>query len=181
MRSGGRVFALVMRMGEVGVLGSQDLGSRSPSNVVTAGPWTSRDSYVAETAIAIDRLIAKVERLERREEALEARVAELAEHTQQANRLQALAESLRNSRDYKVDEASRQIRDLRVRLDLIEGPKSVFAALPHKSLADIDRRLSELGAADIAADATQRHLRIAQFTIGFLVAALIGLGAGLFF
>jgi phage shock protein A len=169
-----------MRMREVGVLGSQDLGSRSPSNVVTAGPWTSRDSYVAETAVAIDRLVAKVERLERREEALNARVAELAEHAQQASRLQSLAESLRNSRDYKVGELARQIKDLRGRLDVFEGPKTVFAGLAFKTLADIDRRLAELTAADIKAEAAQRHLKAAQLVIGFLTAAVLGLGARVF-
>jgi hypothetical protein len=54
---------------------TQDHGAKSSGGVVTAGPWSARDSYVAETAVTIDRLTAKLERLERREEALKQQVA----------------------------------------------------------------------------------------------------------
>jgi uncharacterized protein YoxC len=120
------------------------------STVVTNGPWTGRDAYVAETAVTLDRLTAKIERLERQEEALLKRVAELTEHAQQAGRLQALAESLRNSRDYKLDEVFRLVRDVRGRVDAIEGPRTEFNALTHKTLGAIDRKLAELSAVQAA-------------------------------
>ncbi len=126
------------------MLGTQELGAKSPGNVVTAGPWLARDSFVAETAVLLDRLAAKIERLERREEALHAKVADLIEHTQQSGRLQALAESLRNSRDYKLDETVRLMKELRGRVDAIEGPRSDYAVLTHRSFVAIDRKFAEL-------------------------------------
>ncbi|MDQ8698652.1 hypothetical protein [Hyphomicrobium sp. LHD-15] len=128
------------------MLGTQELGAKGAGNVVTAGPWLARDSYVAETAVLLDRLSAKIERLERREEALHAKVADLIEHTQQSGRLQALAESLRNSRDYKLDETVRLIKELRGRIDAIEGPRSDYAVLTHRSFVAIDRKFAELAA-----------------------------------
>lgn len=129
------------------MLGTQELGARGPGGVVTAGPWIARDSYVAETAVIIDRLTAKIERLERREEVLNAKVAELVEHTQQASRFQALAESLRNSRDYKLDEMVRLAKELRGRIEAIEGPRADYHGLTYKTLAAIDGKLRELSEA----------------------------------
>jgi len=128
------------------VLGTQDLGAKGPSggNVVTAGPWNARDSFIAETAVLIDRLTAKIERLERREQVLTEKVIELVDHAQQAGRFQALSESLRNSRDYKLDETARVVKDMRVRLDAIEGPRAEYNLAAHKSFIDVDRKLAEL-------------------------------------
>ena len=122
----------------------QELGSRDPNGVVTAGPWMQRDGYVADTAIAIERLTAKIERLERREDALQKQVAELVEFSQQAGRFQSLAESLRNSRDYKIDDVSRQMRDMRARLEAIEGPKTDFTDRTYRTFVDMSRQLTEL-------------------------------------
>ncbi len=159
--------------GEVGVLGSQDLGARGPSGVVTAGPWIARDSYVAETAVAIDRLTAKIERLERREEVLKAQVAELIEHAQQASRLQALAESLKNSRDFKVDEMVRMIKDLRARLDAVEGPRGEYGGITHKNLAAMDRKLAELSTSTGREGHLMTRLQVAGWTAALSVSALI--------
>lgn len=162
----------VMR-GEVGVLGSQELGARGPSGVVTAGPWIARDSYVAETAVAIDRLTAKIERLERREEALKAQVAELIEHTQQASRLQSLAESLKNSRDFKLDEMVRLIKDVRGRVEALEGPRPDFHALTHKSVVAIDRKLAELSSLESRDARLISRLKLAGMTAAVSLSALV--------
>jgi DNA repair exonuclease SbcCD ATPase subunit len=158
------------------VLGSQDLGARSPSNVVTAGPWNARDGYIAETAVTIDRLTAKIERLERREEALKAQVAELVEHTQQSNRFQALAESLRNSREHKLEEALRVMKDLRSRIEAIEGPRSEYSGLLHRNLSVINQKLIELAAParrDVAQVWQQRAVQAATFSFAVVLAAVV--------
>lgn len=152
------------------MLGTQEFGAKSSGGVVTAGPWSSRDSYVAETAVLIDRLAAKIERLERREEALTAKVADLIEHAQQSGRLQALAESLRNSRDYKLDETIRQMKELRGRVDAVEGPRSDYALLTHRSFVAIDRKFAE-----IAEEARSKTFHLAgwQRFAGCLAAACV--------
>ena len=139
-----REYEFVLRMREVGVSGSLELGARGPGGVVTAGPWVARDAYIAETAVAIDRLSAKIERLERREEALAKQVAELIQHAQQTSRFQALMESLRNSRDYKLDEMMRQLKDVRARVETMEGPRADYNSLTYKTFIAVDRKLAEI-------------------------------------
>ncbi|WP_295557353.1 hypothetical protein [uncultured Hyphomicrobium sp.] len=157
---------------------TQDLGARGPNSVVTAGPWNGRDSYIAETAVTLDRLTAKIERLEQREEALKARVAELIEHAQQASRLQALAESLRNSRDYKLDEIIRQVKDTRGRLDAIEGPRSEYAALTYRSFIAVDRKLAEISASLTRSARFAGWLQASGVVIGLVAVTAGALFAG---
>jgi hypothetical protein len=143
-------IGFVMRQREVSVRGSFEIGARGPDGVVMAGPWPQRETpqpTAADESPTLERLTAKLDRLERREEALHKQVAELIEQSHQAGRLQALAESLRNSRDYKVDEVVRQVKDLRGRIEGIEGPLAEFASATHRSLVVIDLKLAELEAA----------------------------------
>jgi phage shock protein A len=148
---------------------------------VTAGPWIARDGYIAETAVTIDRLMAKVERLERREEALKAQVAELVEHAQQGTRFQALAESLRNSRDHKLDELMRQIKDVRVRIETLEGPRTEYNNLTHKTFIAIDRKLAELTAGQVREADRAGRLQMGSVAMGFLAATVMASFAGLVF
>lgn len=150
---------------------AQDHGAKI-SGVVTAGPWSARDSYVAETAVTIDRLTAKIERLERREDALKQQVAELQEHAQQSTRFQALAESLRNSRDYKLDETVRLVKELRARVESLEGPRGEYGTLTHKSLAEVNRKLAELSAGQVRDADRMGRLQPISLAIGFLAAAI---------
>jgi len=148
------------------VRGTQDFGAKDPSNVVMAGPWAGAWAGVSaeavvdacapshdatDIALVLDRLTAKLERLERREADLERLVAELTEKAQQSGRFEALAESLRNSRDYKVDEAARQVRELRGRIEAIEGPRADLAGAAHRSLVAIDRKLAALSRIEVPA------------------------------
>jgi hypothetical protein len=143
---------------EAGVLES---GGKTPNSVVTTGPWAgARDGYIAETAIAIDRLSARIERLERREVALEKQVADLLDHAHQSTRFQALAESLRNSRDYKLDEIIRMIKDLRGRMDAVEGPRAAFNGLTYKTFAAIDGKLAELSLKSAQETVAGRRVRL---------------------
>ncbi|WP_072395943.1 hypothetical protein [Hyphomicrobium sp. CS1GBMeth3] len=147
----------------------------SGSGIVTTGPWNARDGFVAETAVAIDRLTAKLERLERREEALKGQVSDLLDHAQQAQRFQALAESLRNSRDYKVDEMLRLVKDLRARLDAVEGPRAEFGRITYKSLVDVDRKLAALAATDAREARLTAWLQTSNVIAGVLAAALLAM------
>lgn len=152
---------------------TRELGAKGPSSVVTAGPWSARDSFVAETAVVLDRLTAKIERLERREEALKAQVNELLESAQQANRLQALAESLRNSRDYKLDEMIRLVKDVRQRVAAIEGPRADYNTLTYKSFIAVDRKLVELAEAHARPARPFGRLQMSGLAVGFLAATVL--------
>jgi phage shock protein A len=165
---------------EVSVGRTEELGAKGPGGVVTAGPWNVRDSFVAETAVALDRLAAKVERLERREEALKAQVGELLDHAQQTYRFQALAESLRNSRDYKLDEMVRLVKDVRARVEAVEGPRAEFSGLTYKSLVAVDRKLAELAATDAREARLASRLLASNVAVGVLAAALLAVGGSVF-
>lgn len=158
---------------------TQDHGAKSSGGVVTAGPWSARDSYVAETAVTIDRLTAKLERLERREDALKQQVAELQEHAQQSTRFQSLAESLRNSRDYKLDETVRLVKELRARVDSLEGPRAEYGALTHKSFAEVNRKLAELSEGQVREASRVGRLQPVSLAIGFLAAVIAASFIGL--
>jgi chromosome segregation ATPase len=122
------------------------LSINEQSGVVTTGPWAARDSFVAETAIKLDRLQAKIERLEHQGELVKHHVAELVDNAHQANRLQTFEESLRNAREYKIDELLRSAKDAKARLDQIEGSRAVFNNLTYKSFEAVDKKLGELHA-----------------------------------
>lgn len=111
---------------------------------VTQGPWLGRDGFVAETAVQFDRVQASIARLERELEKSRQLIAETAEEAGRTRRFQSFEDTLKNSRDYKLGDLQRGMRDLKVRLDAIEGERSTFAGLTYKSFEAIDKKLTEL-------------------------------------
>ena len=114
--------------------------------MVTQGPWLGRDGFVAETAVQFDRVQASIARLERELEKSRQLIAEMAEEAGRTRRFQSFEDTLKNSRDYKLGDLQRGMRDLKVRLDAIEGERSTFAGLTYKSFEAIDKKLTELNA-----------------------------------
>ena len=127
--------------------------------VVTQGPWLGRDGFVAETAVQFDRVQASIARLERELEKSRQIIAEVAEEASRARRQQSFEDTLKNSRDYKLTDLQRGIRDLKARLDAIEGEKSTFVGLTYKSFESIDNKLAELTALQTLVDRSDRNLR----------------------
>jgi hypothetical protein len=116
-----------------------------PGPKAVGSKWVGRDGFVAEAAVQFDRINANIARLERELEKSRATVAEMAEEANRNRRFQAFEVSLENSRDYKITDLQRICKDVKGRLDVIEGDRSTFAGLTYKSFAQIDRRLAELG------------------------------------
>ena len=85
-------------------------------------------------------------RLERELEKSRATIAEMAEEASRTRRFQAFEETLKNSRDYKITDLQRCCKDIKSRLDTIEGDKTTFLGLAFKSFEPINRKLGELGA-----------------------------------
>jgi chromosome segregation ATPase len=112
--------------------------------VVAQGPWLGRDGFVAETAVQFDRVNASIARLERELEKSRLTVAEMAEEANRTRRFQAFEETIKNSRDYKITDLQRGYRDLKTRLDAIEGEKSSFVGLTYRTFESIDKKLTEL-------------------------------------
>lgn len=110
-----------------------------------SGKWVGRDNFVAEAAVQFERIGGSVSRLERELEKSRQAIAEMAEEATRNKRFEAFEVSLENSRDYKITDMQRSCKDLKARLDAIEGDRGKFAGLTYKSFAPVDRKLAELG------------------------------------
>ncbi len=143
--------------------------------VVTQGPWLGRDGFVAETAVQFDRVQASIARLERELEKSRQTLAELAEEASRTRRFQSFEDSLKNSRDYKLGDMQRCVRDLKVRLDAIEGEKSTFVGLTYKSFEAIDKKLGELSAMQGLAERAEKNVR--RSTMLFIAVAAFAFAA----
>jgi chromosome segregation ATPase len=142
------------------------------------GKWMGRDGFVAEAAVQIDRINATVARLERELDKARATIAEMAEEASRTRRFQAFEVSLENSRDYKISDVQRSCKDLKGRLDAIEGDRSTFAGLTYKSFGAIDRKLAELSALQTclaAAEGAARRNEVLFF--GALAVAALSLAS----
>ncbi len=111
-----------------------------------SGKWIGHEGFVAEAAVQFDRINGTIARLERELEKSRATVTEMAEEASRLRRFEAFEETLKNSRDYKISDLQRSCKDLKSRLDVIEGDRSTFAGLTYKSFEPVNRKLSELGA-----------------------------------
>lgn len=108
------------------------------------GKWVGKDGFVAEAAVQFERIGGTIARLERELEKSRQTIAEMAEEANRNKRFQSFEVSLENSRDYKITDLQRSCKDLKMRLDGIEGDRSKFAGLTYKSFAPVDRKLAEL-------------------------------------
>lgn len=142
--------------------------------VVTHGPWLGRDGFVAETAVRLDKVEGAIARLEREAEKAQRAADELAEEVARVRRFESFEESLRNSRDYKFKESQKAFRDLKARLDSIEGTKSTFVGLTYKSFGSIDKKLAELSTLQARVEKSNRNMR---FCAVLFCAALVSAGA----
>ena len=127
--------------------------------MVAQGPRLGRDGFVAETAVQFDRMQASIARLERELEKSRQALAEVAEEAGRTRRFQTFEETLTNSRDYKITDLQRGFRDVKARLDAIEGEKSTFVGLTYKSFESIDKKLTELAALQVEVEKSQQNVR----------------------
>lgn len=145
--------------------------------VVAQGPWLGRDGFVAETAVQFDRVNGSIARLERELEKSRQIVAEMAEEANRTRRFQAFDETLKNSRDYKITDLQRGFKDVKSRLDAIEGDKGTFVGLTYKSFEPIDRKLVELSAlqtkVEKAEAAARRNATLFFAALGLAAVALV--------
>lgn len=126
------------------IMRGNDVAGQNSGQVVTQGPWNSRDGFIAETAVRIDKALDKIERLEHENGVVQRHISELIDSAESVGRLQSFAETLRNAREYKIDTLERTVADLKGRIEKIEGPKETLLELRYSSLDSVDARLQDL-------------------------------------
>ena len=140
--------------------------------------WVGRDGFVAEAAVQFDRINGTIARLERELEKSRQSIAEMAEEASRTRRFQAFEETLKNSHDYKITELQRCCKDIKSRLDTIEGDKTTFLGLPFKSFEPINRKLAELGALQMQVERAENAARRNEVLFfGALAVAAIALAS----
>lgn len=135
------------------------LNPNEPTGNVISLPRTG-DGFIAETAIKLDRLQAIVTTLDHETRESKKALSELTDLADRARRTQAFEETLRNAREYKIDEMVRCCRDLKARLDHIEGNRARFMSLPQNTFADLNDKLAELETVKAAVEASERRVRV---------------------
>ena len=111
---------------------------------VTSLPRGGRDGFVADTAIRIERLEATIAKLQGELEMARSGLQLLMESADQAQRLRAFEQSLRNSREYKIEEILRTTNELKSRLDHAEGERTAYLNLPYNTWAAVNSKFAGL-------------------------------------
>ncbi len=106
------------------VLQSDRVVTVSPSGA--NGKWVGRDGFVAEAAVQFDRINGTIARLERELEKSRATVAEMAEEANRNRRFQSFEEPSRTRATTRSTELQRCCKDIKTRLDTIEGEQDHF-------------------------------------------------------
>lgn len=149
------------------------LSSAEQDTSVLQLPRLSREGFVAETAIRLDRLQATVQRLEKEAEGNRKTLGELSEASDQIKRFRAFEETMRNAREYKIDDLVRCVRELKSRVTQVEGDRTKLPALRYNSIERVDAKLSELAVLQGELKASEFRVRMLSWVCGGCTATLL--------
>lgn len=150
------------------------LSSSDQASVVTLGPWAGRDGFIADTAVKIDKIQSSLSNLGEDAERTKSMMMGLKQDLDQHKRLQVFEETLRNGRDYKIEEMQRCARDIKQRLANMEGDRALFSTLPYSSFQSVSAKLQELSLLQSELKASERRVRIMSWLFGAACAVLVG-------
>lgn len=138
-----------------------------------------RDTFVASTAVKLEHLQAVIARLEREADEARALISNLAETVEQNHRFYTFQQNEKRLKELRVDELLRCVKDVKARVDRIEGAdlpvvdfsKTTFEAVNHR-IGEIARKQARVE------DALLGARRYAIIFLGgvFAAAAVFGFG-----
>lgn len=137
-----------------------------PSSNVTALPMSSRGRPANTAAARLDRLDASLAELKSDLDLARSGLALLADSAAQAQRMRSFEESLRNSREYKIEEILRSTREVKDRLDKAEGDRAKYAALPITTWEALNTKITELSEMAHRAERAEWRAKFAAFLFG---------------
>jgi hypothetical protein len=107
-------------------------------------PLIARDAFVADMAIKLDQLQIEIKGLARDFEVAKKTIAEIKEDTDRNYRFSAFQDGEHRARGQKIDDILRRFKDLKGRVDAIDGKrKGDFQSF--ESLDSLSKRVTELG------------------------------------
>lgn len=106
--------------------------------------FSSRDSYVASTAVKLEQLQTVVARLEREAEEMRGLIADLAETVEQNHRFYAFQQNEKRMKELRIDDLLRTCRDIKTRIDRIEGTDRPVADFGQTTFEAVNKRIGEL-------------------------------------
>jgi hypothetical protein len=107
-------------------------------------PLISRDAFVTDMVIKLDQMQIEIKALARDFEATKRTVGEIREDTDRNYRFSAFQDGEQRARNTKYEEMVRRFKDLKTRLDAIDGKRSGDYQ-SFESLESVSKRLTELG------------------------------------
>ncbi len=139
-----------------------------------------RDTFVASTAVKLEHLQSAIARLERGADEARMLISNLAETVEQNHRFYTFQQNEKRLKELRVDELLRCVKDVKARLDRIEGAdlpavdfsKTTFDAVNHR-IGEIARKQARIE------DALMIARRGALFLLGGGFAVLAAMGFGL--
>lgn len=106
----------------------------------------TRDRFVANTSIKIDRLQSALSRVEGELEEVRAALAELQDIKDQQRRITAASQGEARVRAQKLDELVRSVREHKTRLDRIENPGTAGDYHHFNTFEAVSRQLAQVTA-----------------------------------
>ena len=119
----------------------------------------ARDAFVSDMAIKLDQLHIEIGGLARELGSVKAKMAELRDDSDRNYRFSAFQETGQRANAAKLDEALRRCKDLRERVEKIDG-KSGGNYHGYNSLESVSIRLTELGALERQFRDVDRKLKL---------------------
>jgi hypothetical protein len=146
--------------------------TENPSNV-TELTVLSRSRPANQIAIRIEHMEETIAAIQNEIGLARSGLAMLTEATAQAQRMRSFEESLRNAREYKIEEILRSTREMKERLDRTEGERAKFAALPVTTWQALNAKLAEHDALAKRAMRSEWIAKIAGVCLFAAIAALV--------
>lgn len=139
-------------------------------DVAGQSTWMVRGGAAAESRMRLTQLQAKIDRLEHQSDEQGRTIADLLGSAHQATRLHALADSLRNAREHKLNQVQRCAKDAKARIETLE---TRAARLETSSLRRQEATEQVLKALEQRLTSAERTTRVlaALFTGSFVILA----------
>lgn len=138
-----------------------------------------RDTFVASTAVKLEHLQTAIARLEREADEARALISSLAETVEQNHRFYTFQQNEKRLKELRVDELLRCVKDVKSRLDRIEGADLPAVDFSNTTFEAVHHRIGEIARKQARIEAALTGIRlygVIFFGAGAAAMAVMGFG-----